>query len=102
MRVALTYRLVAGVRQGTRTEFFDTRVKGLSLRVSPTAKGWALHFTAANGKRARLTIGPYPSVSLARARGLALEAKAAAQAGQDPRMHKAGAMTVATLVESYL
>ena len=102
MRIALTDRFVAGTKAGTRTEFFDSRVTGLSLRISPTAKSWAFHFTTAAGKRARLTLGPFPAVTLAGARGLALEAQAAVQAGADPRTSKAGAMTVATLVESYL
>jgi hypothetical protein len=48
MRVALTDRFVAAakvVANGARAEFFDTKVKGLSLRVSPTAKelGIPLH-----------------------------------------------------------
>jgi integrase len=102
MRVALTDRFVAGAKAGTRTEFFDSRVTGLSLRVSPTAKSWAFHFTTAAGKRARLTLGRFPAVTLAGARGMALEAQAAVEAGADPRTSKAGAMTVATLVESYL
>jgi integrase len=41
-------------------------------------------------------------VGLAAARGLALEAQAAVQLGQDPRTLKAGAMTMATLIEGYL
>ena len=102
MRVALTDRFVAAAKASTRAEFFDARMRGLSLRVSPTAKTWAFHFTATDGKRARLTLGSFPAVTLAAARGLALEAQAAVQSGQDPRMHKAGGMTVVTLVASYL
>jgi integrase len=102
MRVALTDRFVTGAKAGARTEFFDSRVRGLSLRVSPTAKSWAFHFTTTAGKRARLTLGAFPAITLAGARGLALEAQAVVQAGADPRASKAGAMTVATLVESYL
>jgi integrase len=102
MRIALTDRLVAGTKAATRAEFFDSRVTGLSLRVSPTARNWSFHFTTANGKRARLTLGRYPAISLADARGLAVEAQAAVQAGQDPRTYRAAVMTVAMLVESYL
>jgi integrase len=102
MRIALTDRFVAGAKAATRAEFFDSRVTGLSLRVSPTAKNWAFHFTTASGKRARLTLGGYPAITLAGARGLALEAQTAVQAGQDPRTHKAGAMTLAALIESFL
>src|SRR5262245_42516117 len=102
MRIALTDRFVAGAKAATRAEFFDSRVTGLALRVSPTAKSWAFHFTDGTGKRARLTLGPFPAITLAGARGLAIEAQAAVQAGQDPRTHKASVMTVVTLVESYL
>jgi integrase len=102
MRIALTDRFVAAAKADTRTEFFDSRVTGLALRVSPTAKSWAFHCTTAGGKRVRLTLGPFPAITLAAARGMALEAQAAVQSGQDPRTHKAGVMTVATLVENYL
>jgi integrase len=102
MRIALTDRFVAAAKADTRTEFFDSRVTGLALRVSPTAKSWAFHCTTAGGKRVRLTLGPFPAITLAGARGMALEAQAAVQSGQDPRAHKAGVMTVATLVENYL
>src|SRR5262245_3260422 len=102
MRIALTDRFVAGAKAGTRAEFFDSRVTGLALRVSPTAKSWAFHFTTAAGKRARLSLGPFPAITLAGARGLAMEAQAAVQAGQDPRTYRAAAMTVATLAENYL
>jgi integrase len=105
MRVALTDRFVAGAKaeNGVRAEYFDSKVKGLSLRVSPTSRGWFFHYTnPTDGKRARLTLGSAPAISLATARGLALEAQSAVQVGQDPRALKAGAMTVATLIESYL
>jgi integrase len=105
MRVALTDRFIAGTKaeNGTRTEFFDSKVKGLSLRVSPTSRVWFFHYTnPTDGKRARLTLGTVPAIGLAAARGLALVAQGAVQVGQDPRALKAGAMTVATLIESYL
>lgn len=102
MRIALTDRFVTLAKAEARSEFFDTKVKGLALRVSPTAKGWAFHFTTAGGKRARLTLGTFPAVTLAGARGLAIEAQAAVQAGEDPRASKTGAMTVAALAENYL
>jgi integrase len=102
MRVALTDRFVATTKVKGRAEFFDAKTKGLSLRISPTARTWAYHFTTNDGKRARLTLGSFPSLSLAAARGLALEAQALAQSGQDPRIKKSSGMTVAMLSESYL
>src|SRR5262249_26609039 len=98
MRIALTDRFVAGARAATRADCLHSGVTGLSLRVAPTAKSWAFHFPTAVGKRARLTLGAFPAITLAGARGLALEAQAAVAAGADPRASKAGIMAVATLV----
>ena len=58
-----------------QTDFFDDVVYGLALRVSPTAKSWTVHYSRPSGKRARLTLGRYPALSLATARTKAEEAK---------------------------
>jgi integrase len=105
MRIVLTDRFVAGAKGdgSAQVEFFDAKTKGLSLRVSRKGvKSWSFSFTTPNGKRARVTLGSFPAVTLAAARGLALEARAAVQSGHDPRLHKAGAMTLAALIESYI
>ena len=109
-RLALTDRFVATCKaDGTpQTDYFDSHTPGLALRVSAGGhKAWTFHFTApGNGKRARATIGTYPSTSLAAARTRAREARACAEAGNDPRRlfgaQVAAAMTVAGLVESFL
>jgi integrase len=100
MKVLLTDRFVAGAKaNGPRAEYFDTKVRGLSLRVSPGGvKSWSLHYTGA--KRSRVTLGSYPSMGLAAARGAALEARAQVEAGADPR--RSHRTTVATLIASYL
>src|SRR5262245_16183427 len=99
MRVLLTDRFVSGAKAAERTEFFDTKVKGLSLRVSKGAKSWSLHYTRGD-KRSRVALGSYPSMGLAAARGAALEARAQVEAGADPRQGHGA--TVATLVANYL
>src|SRR5882724_5726408 len=69
-KVALTDRFVAGAKPDStgRTDYFDAGTKGLALRVSDGAKTWTYHFTSPKyGKRARLKIGTYPALSLARA-----------------------------------
>jgi len=104
MRIVLTDRFVSAAKGNGRAqaEFFDAKTKGLSLRVSQKGvRSWSFSFTS-NGKRARLTLGSFPAVTLAAARGLALEAQATVQSGQDPRLHKAGAMTLAALIENYV
>lgn len=108
-RIALTDRFVAAAKPDStgRTDYFDTAVPGLALRAAAAHKSWTYNFTSPKGgKRARLTLGSYPALSLAKARGLALEAKGHVEDGQDPRdvlaAQDATAMTVADLISSYL
>jgi integrase len=110
MRAALTDRFCAGAKALGRpqVDYFDENTPGLALRV--TAKGvkaWTLIFTSLKtGKRARVTLGRYPRITLAQARTLAMEAKGQLDDGNDPRdmlVQKGGsAMTVAGLVPLYL
>jgi integrase len=59
-------------------------VSGLALRVSKWGhKGWTLHYTL-GGKRRRLTLGAYPSISLWAARTRADETKASIAEGTNP------------------
>jgi integrase len=87
MKRQLTDRFCAGAkpRDGEiQTDYFDTQVSGLALRVSERWKSWTLHYTL-GAKRRRLTFGAYPSISLASARTRADEAKAAIASGHDPQ-----------------
>jgi integrase len=108
-RIALTDRFVAGAKPNSeaQTDYFDTTVSGLALRVSKHRRAWTFNYTSPkNDKRARITIGNYPTLPLAVARRKALEAKGLIQEGRDPRdvfaAQEASAMTVAGLIESYL
>jgi integrase len=86
-RRLLTDRFCTGAkaRDGElQTDYFDTQVSGLALRVSATYKSWSLHYTL-GGKRRRLTFGAYPAISLASARTRGDEAKAAIAEGRDPQ-----------------
>jgi integrase len=66
-----------------QSDYFDTQVSGLALRVSETYKSWTLHYTLGT-KRKRLTFGAYPAIGLASARSRADEARAAVAAGHHP------------------
>src|SRR6516225_1703923 len=86
MRRHLTDKFCASarVRDGdVQTDYFDTQVSGLALRVSEARKTWTLHCTL-GGKRRRLTFGTYPAISLSGARTRADEAKATIGTGRDP------------------
>ena len=103
MRVLLTDRFCDRAKStSVQTDYFDENVSGLALRVSAKGvKAWTLHFTEPTGKRARITLGRYPSTSLANARALALEAKSAVADGRDPR-GVGNEMTVNDLAASYI
>jgi integrase len=100
MHLLLTDRFCDRAKATTQTDYFDETVSGLALRVTAGGtKAWTFLYTA-GGKRRRITLGRYPAISLAKARTLALEARAMIANGVDPRAR--GAMTVADLVEAYI
>src|SRR5581483_6735730 len=72
-RVSLTDRFVASARSPSRVVYFDTKTRGLALRVTPAgAKTWSFLYRA-GGPPKWLTLGTYPAVTLAGARTLALD-----------------------------
>jgi integrase len=102
MKRLLTDRFCAGAkpRDGdVQTDYFDTQVSGLALRVSEARKTWTLHCTLGN-KRRRLTFGTYPAISLSGARTRADEAKATIAGGHDPGF--SAAETLRDICELYL
>jgi transcription antitermination factor NusG len=82
VRAHLTDRFCSTAKSTEQVDYFDDTVRGLALRVSPTVKSWSLIYSRPGGKRARLTLGRYPAVSLAAARTRALEAKSAIAEGR--------------------
>ena len=71
-----------------RTEYWDLATPGLGLRVSASgAKSWVMilrTLKAGTWQQQRVTLGKYPSVSLAEAHHMALEARTRAEQGADP------------------
>jgi len=74
MKVQLTDRFCAHAKSTTaQTDYFDETVRGLALRVtSRGTKAWTLLYGI---PRRRVTLGRYPSLSLAAARTLAIEVR---------------------------
>ena len=71
-----------------RLEFADQILPGLRFRVTDKgAKSFAL-ITRLHGKQIRVTLGPYPMLSLSKARADAREALQAVARGEDPRTAK--------------
>jgi integrase len=108
-RVNLTDKFVSSAKpegDDVQTDYFDEKTPGLALRVSDGKRAWSFIFTSPkDGKRARLTLGSYPSTSLVGARTRAREARAQLDESKDPRdvfaAQEAGAMTVGMLVDCW-
>ena len=90
MRVALTDRFCASAKSSeVQTDYFDAQVTGLALRVT---SGGTRTWTLLHGMpRRRVTLGRYPSLSLAAARAKAIEVREGRSSG-----------TVVALAEVYL
>jgi hypothetical protein len=100
-RRLLTDRFCAGAKPNDgeiQTDYFDTQVSGLALRVSEGRKSWTFHYTL--DKRRRLTFGAYPAISLSSARTRADEAKAAIAEGRNPSL--AATETLKHICELYM
>ena len=83
-----------------QTDYFDTQVSGLALRVTQNGhRSWTFHCSL-GGKRKRLTFGSYPAIPLASARTRADEAKAAVASGHDPSL--AATETLQHICELYM
>ncbi len=92
MAKALTATAIEAAKPGAnRREISDGGQDGLFLIVQPSgAKSWALRYRA-EGKPVKLTLGQWPAMSLAKARGTAAEALEAVKAGDDPAEKKRAA-----------
>jgi integrase len=84
----LNDRFVAGIRSANRENIFDTKARGLVLRVGPRVKTW--YFTYRHGGPTQwLRLGDYPALSLAKARAQALDHRHAIDIeGKDPAAEK--------------
>lgn len=100
-RKALTDRFVASIRRANRTVYFDSKAKGLALRVSPAGlKTWSFVYRR-GGKPQWLTLGSYPAVTLADARELALDKRHAIDVEKrDPAAERRTERETAQLVSS--
>jgi len=111
----LTDRFLAGVKVDVRTNYFDTKVAGLCLRVSPAgSKSWWFIYRVNGGGPQWLPLGSYPSLALAAARAAGkthrkavdvdkrdpiAEQKAAARAAKTPT---APVLTVRTFAKAFI
>lgn len=89
MAKSLTVKGVEAIKPGAvRREISDGALPGLYLIVQPSgAMSWAVRYRYGNRPR-KMTIGPYPVFSLARAREAAGAALRAVSEGRDPGAEK--------------
>lgn len=89
-KMLLTDRGIAGLKPtpGKQIDYFDERMPGFGLRVSPSGhRAWIVLYRAGRRLR-RLTLGPYPVLSLADARLKAKLALSEVIQGADPAAEK--------------
>lgn len=90
---------------GKQVDYFDERLPGFGLRVSPSGhRSWIVLYRA-GGRLRRFTLGAYPHLSLADARVKAKLAMSNVVQGGDPAAEKRAARraeTFAELAEEYL
>ena len=104
--INLTSRNVDSIKpKAVRTEYFDTQVPGLALRVTPTgAKSWTVLYRH-RGRLRRLTLGSASVVTLAKARDRARDELHDVTKGADPATVKQDgrkAETIADLADTYI
>lgn len=97
----------AKVKAGAiRTDFYDTTVRGLCLRVGATGKVWYLRLMRPGRRSAWLKLGTYPTLALGGptgARQRAKDERAKVDEGSDPvALEKAQTSTVSDLIENYV
>ena len=85
----LTDSLVRSIKVGSKQfEIFDSKISGFGIRVSPGGtKSWTL-LHRFEERDYRLTIGTYPSLTLAHARRLAQDALGQVARGINPQAEK--------------
>ena len=90
---------------GQRAYFYDTKVRGLAVAVSPAGKKSFILYRKVAGKPERMTIGPCCDLSIEQARGKAEEMNAAIADGKNPAENKRAVrdeMTLKQLFDRYL
>jgi len=90
-----------------RIDYFDERLTGLGLRLSQTGRNvwFVMYRVKGDPTKRRLTLDPYPAMSLADARDAARHVLVEASAGRDPGQEKQEqqrAATFAALAAEYL
>ncbi len=107
-KLTFTKRTLAELRPphgSQRAYHYDKTVRGLGLAVSPGGKKTFILYRKIQGRPERVTLGPFPDLSVEQARGLAHELNAAIARGENPAAQRRAVgrqTTVGELFEQYL
>ena len=86
---------------GQRAYYYDAKVRGLAIAVSPLAKKTFILYRKVAGRPERITIGPYTDLSIEQARGQAEKMNADIAMGENPAANKRKIRDEATLQELF-
>jgi integrase len=81
----LTIKAIENLKPGeARREIHDGHTRGLHFILQPTgATSWAFRYRF-DGRKRKMTLGPYPAIDIPTARKMALDAAQSVGRGQDP------------------
>ena len=84
-----------------RAYYYDSQTRGLALAVSPAGKKVFVLYRKVAGRPERITIGPYPDITIDQARGKAGELNGAIARGENPASRRRLVRDEATLAELF-
>lgn len=92
-------KLIADARgkKGPQLELIDDREPGLRIRAGERSTKWSLSVRLKDGKRTRITLGPWPELGISDAREAARDARREIAKGIDPNAAKKEAARAAEI-----
>jgi integrase len=96
---------VARPTNGQRIYYYDTMTRGLALAVSPAGKKVFILYRKVEGRPERITIGPFPDLTIEQARNRAAELNGLIARGENPASNRRivrEEMTLGELFTTYL
>src|SRR5215469_5629900 len=86
---------------GQRAYYYDTKVRGLCVAVSPLGKKTFILYRKVSGRPERITIGPFVDLSIDQARSRAEQLNADIATGENPAANRRRIRNEATLKELF-
>jgi hypothetical protein len=84
-----------------RSYYYDEKVRGLAIAVSPLGKKTFLPYRTVSGRPERVNIGPFEDLSIEQARKRAEEMNGAIALGENPAAKRRAIRDEATVAEAF-